>query len=209
MKKILVFFLLFSLVNINAQFFSGLDVSLGTAKISSINSSAQSNRMSYSVGVHVGYEMAKHIPITIGFQYLYQNAEIKSPVIMANGIKSFRIPFTVGYCHYFGKIRPFVNAGVFVSLLGKTIEDIDFIDSNGQFIEHWDGGKINTYFGYIGQIGCGYKISDKLLLSVSFEYNRPFKDKAQADTSEFSGGDKIPYNTLSYTCANLSASWYF
>jgi outer membrane protein W len=155
----------------SAQFFVGVDASLGKSDIISLSPHPMyKTNLGYSTGINAGYEIIKHIPVSIGVQYSKNSIDIGQDY----GISGIRVPVKIGYCHYFGKIRPFANVGIYACFANKNIP---YFDINGISVEM----ELKTYYGYMGQVGIGYKIFNKLLLSVALEYSRPLDDKIEIE----------------------------
>jgi opacity protein-like surface antigen len=159
--------------------------------------------------VNAGYEFIKHIPVSIGVEYAV--LDVASGYAKDAFDASFiRIPVTAGYCHYFGSIRLFAGAGMFASFGKRKFGIFDTIiyenpDDPNRIYLHTEP-KINPHSGFVLQGGIGYKIIDKLLLSASFEYNRPFKEKIDA-VEEYN--EQAIWPSYRFAGATLGASWYF
>jgi opacity protein-like surface antigen len=183
----------------NAQFFAGLNGKFGTGKYPSWDMDTRWK----CVGINAGYEFVKHIPVSIGVEYAVLKATDASFSPLICNAKFVRIPVTAGYCHYFGRIRLFAGAGVFASFGKRNRDNLNFYIPSATDIyyspSHLD--KIDPHVGYTLQGGAGYRIMDKLLLSLSFEYNRPFKETIDAEFGT--------WPSYRFAGATLGASWYF
>jgi opacity protein-like surface antigen len=187
-KSFIIILFAVSAVTANAQFFAGLNGKIGAGKYSSWDMDIRWK----CVGINAGYEFVKHIPVSIGVEY----AVLKE---MLN-VKFVRIPVIAGYCHYFGNVRLFAGAGMFASF-GKWNYEIIYENPAHPEIDYSHLDKIDPHVGYTLQGGAGYRIMDKLLLSLSFEYNRPFKETIDAEFGT--------WPSCRFAGATLGASWYF
>jgi outer membrane protein W len=201
MKKVIVFMtILFVAVNVNAQFFAGVEAKMGTSNTVTTN---LDNGFSYFAGINAGYEFLKHVPVSIGIEYGELNASDK---IIVNALKqtSLRIPLKAGYCHYFGKLKPFINIGTFYALKGKMPDvNVAIIETGEEFVA---GRDIDNHFGILGQIGVGYKLTDKITVSAAYEYNRPFDDGVTVRVHRL---HKYKESGYYYSGAVINASIYF
>jgi outer membrane protein W len=199
MKKVLVFLIMFIAIKANAQFFAGVEAKMGTSNTVTAN---LNNGFSYFAGVNAGYEFLKHVPVSIGIEYGELNVSDK---IIVNALKQtgLRIPLKAGYCHYFGKLKPFINIGTFYAVKNKT-PNIDVYNSEGDLI----GNDIDFegHFGILGQIGIGYRLMEKISVSVSYEYNRPFNNMV---TIRIPHPNKLERSGYYYSGAVINASIYF
>jgi opacity protein-like surface antigen len=200
MKKIVFAIFIFMSVTANAQFFAGVEAKAGISNYAETFATGKNSGFSYFAGAYAGYEFFKHVPVSAGIeygelkminQYTGHSGEILRDAEKQTGL---RIPVKVGYCHYFDRLRPFVNAGVFYSIKNKMKAG-----NTSQF-------KMPEHFGYLGQVGIGYKISDKLTVSAAYEYNRPFNHHAKmSDFLYYTDNYLIIY----YSGAVINASIYF
>ncbi|MDR0737833.1 MAG: porin family protein [Prevotellaceae bacterium] len=200
MKKILIFLVMFIAVKSNAQFFAGVEAKAGISNI--IATDGWDNGFSYFAGANAGYEFFKHIPVSVGIGY----GELKVTHQQFNGLRQtgFIIPLKAGYCHYFGNFKPFANVGIFYSIKNKLPNIYTWNDELGALEE--SGVYFENYFGYLGQIGVGYKITDRLTASIAYEYNRPNKRiTVNSKQVEFQSNG----NGFYFSGATISASIYF
>jgi hypothetical protein len=199
MKKVVVFLtILFVAVNVNAQFFAGVEAKMGTSNMGTTN---LDSGFSYFAGINAGYEFLKHVPVSIGIEYGELNISDK---IIEDALKqtSLRIPLKAGYCHYFGKLKTFINIGTFYAIKNKT-PNIDIYNSEGNFMGN--GIDFEGHFGILGQIGIGYRLMEKISASVSYEYNRPFNNMV---TTPFNT-KKLEQSGYYYSGVVIGASVYF
>jgi outer membrane protein W len=202
-KRIIVFLMMFIAVDANAQFFAGVEAKVGT---SNMVTPYLNNGFSYFAGVNAGYEFFNHIPVSVGVEYGELNA---SNELVRDMLKqtSLRIPLKVGYCYSFNKLKPFINAGVFYAVKDKT-PNMDIYNSVGDLvIINGAGIDIDSYFGILGQIGIGYKLTDRITISAAYEYNRPFNDTPTVRIPALSS--KGRERTYYYSGANIGVKWYF
>jgi hypothetical protein len=204
MKKVVVFLtILFIAVNANAQFFAGVESNIGNSdNVKNYAILEGVPKLSYFIGANVGYEFLNHFPVSIGVEYGKLCKDYKI-YLNAKSLNSFRIPLTMGYCHYIQNFRLFFNTGTFMSIGGK-IERERYIDPEPDpSVSYNRHLLLQTYFGYLGQIGIGYKFFETLLISTAFEYNRPF-------SNELKFKDMNLRHTSSYFYgANIGIKWYF
>jgi hypothetical protein len=183
---IIILFLLLSAASARAQFFTGIDAKAGASNI--ISFEGDKNKTSFFVGIHAGYEIFKHIPVSIGVEY----GKFKSEFSM-DETESVRLPLMIGYNHYVKRLVIFADAGIFMSIMGKN--RITFIDSNGTILgDSYVHAK--KHLGIIGRVGFGYLITEKIRISAAFEYSRPFKEFENVLSHQYSG-------------ASMSANYYF
>jgi len=216
MRKILLYtiFACFS-IYANAQFFISPNVKLGVSNFKANNSFKAGG--SLSLGSDFGVELFKHLQVSIGFGYLRngfgdKNFDDGSPTMPGYKpyiktkdedkliVNSFYMPLKVGYIHHFEEIDIFFKTGVYSSLYDKYKSDL----KSQKAKSNSESSKI--YWGYLLQFGVGYRLSEKLSLNASFEYNSTF-DRVKVKES-----DSFPYNSLSmyYSAgANIGISYYF
>ncbi|MDR2026227.1 MAG: porin family protein [Prevotellaceae bacterium] len=194
MKKILAVLMIVLSVKANAQFFAGIEAKAGISNL--VTTDSRDNGFSYFAGAHAGYEFFKHIPVSIGVEY--GELKIGENPITDMSHTSLRIPLKVGYCHYFGRLKPFANIGAFLSTSNILH---DKIEAAGVY----DGTITNVkgHFGYLGQIGIGYKIIDRLTISIAYEHSRPFNRNNETNIQG------IAYPGFYFSGAVISASIYF
>jgi opacity protein-like surface antigen len=168
---------------------------------------ASSPRPCIFFGAHVGYEFLKHIPLSVGIEYGefkyddYYSGTTNS-MERYSDLKTLRIPLKFGYFHAFGKIRMLANAGFFAAILNKNNADgMIYRDINGSEIPK---PKIKSHLGYIGEIGIGYVITSHLIINLSFEYNRPFKEYA-----EFADSPNSQFRLYQFYGANIGITYRF
>ncbi|MDR1667994.1 MAG: porin family protein [Bacteroidales bacterium] len=201
MKKSFITILLAAVTTTaNAQFFAGINGKIGDGDFANRDWRDGNKQGTWScVGINAGYEFIRHIPVSVGVEYAVLNTTGKFSEFYDG--KFIRMPVTAGYCHYFGNIRLFAGAGVFASF-GK-VDKGRYADGNGSLLA--TAPKINLHLGYLLQGGAGYRIMDKLLLSLSFEYNRPFKERIDCDLPGVEAG----WPSFRFAGVTLGASWYF
>ncbi|MDR1593018.1 MAG: PorT family protein [Prevotellaceae bacterium] len=180
MKKVLVFFTVFIVtISAKAQFFAGIETKMGISNI--VTTDSWDNGFSYFAGLNVGYEFLKHIPVSVGVEY----GELKyRPFDYQFKQTGVRIPLKIGYCHYLNNLKPFINAGVFYAVKNDIVPNIDVYDNTGGFL---GPATYTNHFGYLVQIGIGYKIIDKYTVSIAGEYNRPFGDRIKYNIEQVKG----------------------
>jgi hypothetical protein len=192
---------MFFAVKANAQFFAGIEGKIGSSdNVKNYAMLEGDHKLSYSAGVNVGYGFFKHIPVSIGVEYGELHKDYRIHFVKSTNF--FRIPFTVGYCHYIQNFRPFFNIGAFVSfgkLKCKPFREEDIEDPSVVYNQYIP---LKTEFGCLGQIGIGYKLFDKLLLSTAFEYNRPFSNELKAENINYN------HTTSYFYGAVISANIY-
>jgi opacity protein-like surface antigen len=200
-KSFITILLAASAATANAQFFVGVNGKIGDGNFANRDWRDGNIQGVWScVGINAGYEFIKHIPVSVGVEY----AALRTTGEFAefSGGKFVRMPVMAGYCHYLGNIRLFANAGVFASF-GKGDKG-RYTDGNGSLLVTI-APKINPHLGYLLQGGVGCRIMDKLLLSASFEYNRPFKERIDRDAPVIQTG----WPSSRFVGVTLGASWYF
>jgi outer membrane protein W len=198
MKRILTILAMFAAIGANAQFFAGVETKAGASK--NVEDYIVSE-LSYFVGANAGYEFLNRFPVSIGMEYSKLHNAYKS-IALKESLTSFRIPLTIGYCHYIRNFRPFLNIGAFVSVGNKAKYNapVSFPGTSISTLSHYS---LPEWVGYLGQIGVGYKLFDKLLISAAFEYNRPFNNELEIENTS-------SRYTLSYFYgANIGVKWYF
>ncbi|MDR1673465.1 MAG: porin family protein [Bacteroidales bacterium] len=202
---IIVISLLFSCVSASAQFFAGINGKIGDGNFVNRDWATKDTKGTWScVGINAGYEFVKRIPVSVGVEYAVLHTTGKFSEFYDG--KFIRMPVTAGYCHYFGNIRLFANAGMFASF-GKGNNEVTFRDANGAELLHVVP-KIKLHWGYTLQGGAAYRIMDKLLLSLSFEYNRPIKEKIEKD-NRYMQFDEHTWPSYRFVGVTIGASWYF
>jgi outer membrane protein W len=172
MKRILTVLITFIVIaSADAQFFVGIEGKAGMSNHLSVSTVGDfpSNGFSYSLSANIGVELIKMFSANTGIEY----AELKYTGEMRSMKESgFRIPLKIGYYRYFGRLKPFVNAGMFYSIRANVPDLLYYEESSQTQVLR----KINlkNYFGYLAQAGIGYRITDRITVSAACEYNRPF-----------------------------------
>jgi outer membrane protein W len=204
MKRILVILAMFAVIGANAQFFAGVEAKVGA---SNMVATTLNNGFSYFAGVNAGYEFFNHIPVSVGIEYGELNVGNN---LLGNLSKqtSLRVPLKIGYCYSFNRLKPFINVGAFYAVKSK-MPDMDIYNAEGDLvITNGADVNIDSHFGVLGQIGTGYKLSDKITVSAAYEYNRPFNGMLTVRMPAVSSNE-MKEHAYYFHGANIGFKWYF
>jgi hypothetical protein len=139
----------------------------------------------YSVGCKAAYKLLSGLKFSSGVYYTnesynypwYDDDDGNIRYVFANAIKygSLSVPVLLGYEHYFGKVLLSANAGAAYNY-GLTL----FVGDEANAFPTLKGRKA---VNIIADIGGGYKISERVVLKLMFDYSQ------RMGYFEFAGGN--------------------